>query len=164
MELTASKIEIALANFFDFRRNIIVPNVSWGLLTHECDLLVITKSGYASEVEIKVSKSDLKRDLLKSHGHYSNLIKRLFFAIPEGLVKFQEFIPERAGIIQVIRGNLGYGYGCKILKRAKINKYAKPLSTNEIIQLGRLASIRMWCLKKTLSNENNKDSNIEYYI
>ena len=47
-------------NFFNYRANLIVPNISWGLGLHECDLLVLTSSGYATEIEIKVSKADLK--------------------------------------------------------------------------------------------------------
>lgn len=44
----------------DYRRNTVVPNAYWGLgLTWEADLLVISKAGYLTEVEIKVSKADL---------------------------------------------------------------------------------------------------------
>lgn len=97
-------IELAINNYFNYnRRYVIVPNISWGLgFQHELDLLVLTNNNHVWEVEIKVSKSDLKADLKKRHGHYSNKIRRLYFAVPKEL---QEdallLIPERAGLFVV---------------------------------------------------------------
>ena len=71
------EMEIALMRKFDVRRNIIVPNICWGMNLHECDLLSITKKGYATEIEIKVSKPDLRADRDKTHGHRSNKIEFL---------------------------------------------------------------------------------------
>ena len=97
LKMNTIDIEIAIANHFDYRRNIIVSNVSWGMNIHECDLLVLTKSGYATEVEIKISKSDILRDKNKIHGHIHKKIKKLYFAVPENLRNCVDFIPERAG-------------------------------------------------------------------
>lgn len=85
--MTSLEIELAVANLFDFRKRLIIPNISWGMGIHECDLLMITKSGHAMEIEIKTSAYDLGRNLKKHYGHKSKLIKRLFFAIPESLNK-----------------------------------------------------------------------------
>jgi hypothetical protein len=64
--MKAIHVELAVASYFGIRRHLIVPNVSWGLgLRHECDLLIVRESGFAAEVEIKVSKSDLKKDVEK---------------------------------------------------------------------------------------------------
>ena len=49
------KMEIAIARSWNYRRHLIVPNVSWGFGVHECDLLVISPSGYATEIEIKAA-------------------------------------------------------------------------------------------------------------
>ena len=57
--MKAIDIELAVSNYLNPRTNLIVPNVHWGMCLHECDLLVITRSGYAWEVEIKVSRVDL---------------------------------------------------------------------------------------------------------
>jgi hypothetical protein len=59
---TAKEIELRIAYYFGNRSHIIVPNVSWGLMMYECDLLVMPKSGHLYEVEIKVSKGDLIAD------------------------------------------------------------------------------------------------------
>ena len=100
-KITTAEMECCVASFLNYRSNLIVPNVSWGMALHECDLLVITKAGYAWEVEIKVTKADLKKDSEKWHGHRSSRIKHLFFAIPTYLQDAIEYIPERAGIITV---------------------------------------------------------------
>ena len=53
----AGDIEIAIANHLNTNQNLIVPNISYGLGFHyELDLLVVTKSNYADEIEIKISK------------------------------------------------------------------------------------------------------------
>lgn len=137
-------MEIALATWFT-GSNIVVPNISWGLGIHECDLLVLTKVGYALEVEIKVSKSDLKKDVEKTHGHESNLIKALYFAIPEKLVSSIEHIPERAGIIVVEKHH--NGNFCKLLRKPVINKQARKLTGEEQFTVVRLGAIRIWGLK-----------------
>ena len=64
-KITTLVMEIALARFINPRVNLVVPNVSWGFFNHECDLISISKSGFATEYEIKVSKSDLKADKKK---------------------------------------------------------------------------------------------------
>ncbi len=146
--MTTIEIEVAVARFFDIRRNLIVPNVSWGLgFTHECDLLVVTKSGYANEIEIKTGLYDLKRDGLKRHGHRSKKIRRLFFAFsPELLGPALRFVREDAGLMVVEKNRV-------IVNRpAVINKEARPLTNEEICHLGRLASMRIWGLKEALVN------------
>ena len=48
--------------FCNIRTDIVIPNLSWGLLNHEADLAIINKSGYLTEIEIKRSYQDLKKD------------------------------------------------------------------------------------------------------
>jgi len=97
--MTAQDVEIAVAKHFNYRTNVIVPNVYWGLgLRYEADLVVLRPSNWAIEVEIKVSASDIKADLRKAHQHDSRLFKELYFAVPEEL-KNNPFIPDHAGIL-----------------------------------------------------------------
>ena len=96
------EIEYWVAKEFDYRKNVVVPNVSWGLrdLGHECDLLVLRASGHCVEVEIKRSLSDLKADKIKGHRHSSQMIRELWFAIPADIYeKAVDHIPGAAGII-----------------------------------------------------------------
>ena len=84
--MTAREVEIGVADKFNYRQNVIVPNVSWGIgLRYEADLVVLRPSGYAVEVEIKVNASDIKADLKKRHQHDSKLFRELWFAVPEEL-------------------------------------------------------------------------------
>jgi len=59
--LSLYEIEYALARKFDIRQNIIVPNISWGLRIHECDLFIVNNNGYAIENRNKTFKSRFKK-------------------------------------------------------------------------------------------------------
>lgn len=147
---TAVEIERCVISYFNPRVNIVVPNVSWGLFVHECDLFVLSKNNYATEVEIKISRSDIVKDKTKQHGHNSNKIKRLFFAISERLNQPEIImhIPERAGIIVVDCNGR-----CRIIRHAKINAQARKLSAEERINLLRLAYLR-YCNNRMVYREN----------
>ena len=160
--MNAALMSIAIARHFDTRRNIIVPNVSWGIGLHECDVLVITKSGYAIEVEIKLTKADIKADLKKWHSHENKKLRSLIFAIPKKLAHCSDLIPERAGIITIERletqrphwdktiGPNPSRLYCSILRKAKINTHAKKLSDKDILHVAELGVMRMWNLKEKL--------------
>lgn len=147
-------IEIAVASYFDYRQNLVVPNISWGLNIHECDLFIISQAGYATEVEIKISKSDLKKDAGKYHGHRSDLIKKLYFALPEKLEAHIKYVPERAGIIILTRNK--YGLACKIIRKPKPNKASRKLTDEERYKVARLGALRIWGLKHTIISLNRR--------
>lgn len=158
--MIASQIEIAVARYFNPRQNLIVPNVWWGLgFKHELDLVVLTKCGYAYEVEIKVSHADIKADLKKSHGHSSNRISRLYFAVPVELSN-DENIPASAGILSVELKN--GTYVVRKVKEAK-RKEARPFRDDERLKLAELGTMRIWSLKDTIDDlwrANNKIKSI----
>ena len=58
--MNARQIESTVARFYGYRRNMIVPNVSWGSAL-EVDLVVLRKSG-RKRLKLK-SVSDIKADL-----------------------------------------------------------------------------------------------------
>lgn len=152
--ITTIEIEARLAGHFNYRQNLIVPNISWGMDIHECDLLIVSKNGYATEVEIKISRADLKKDANKKHNHEDrfNRIRRLYFAIPESLSNCVEFIPERAGIIVLSRGkNYGEDYlFCKVLREAKINNTCRKFTEEERFNIARLGTMRIFGLKRKI--------------
>jgi hypothetical protein len=119
-----------------------VPNVSWGLILglHECDILRVTDSRYAHEIEIKISKADLIADKKKRHGHSHELLRTLTFAIPEDLYgPCYEHIPSHAGILTVDE----YGR-CTEQRKPMIDKGARKLTEKEYLKVGKLASMRIW--------------------
>ena len=160
IEMHAGDIEIAIARYLNPRQNLIVPNVSWGLGLYEKDLLVLTQSGYAWEIEIKVSLSDLIADKKKIHHHYSEKIKRLYFAVPEALQeKALLHIPDRAGLFIIgtseehrrncVRYGLTNPY-VRLIKSPKINQLARKFTDKEIKKLYELAAMRIWSLKEVI--------------
>jgi hypothetical protein len=124
-------IELAVARYFGYRQNLVVPNVSWGLGLHECDLLILSKNGY----------------LQKGHGHRSNRIKQLYFAIPSTLAKYYEYIPRRAGILVVNSKHNVYR-----IAKAEINKNARASTVEERYQMARLGALRICGLKSDLQS------------
>lgn len=165
-KITTLEMECAVAQFLGVRRNLIVPNVNWGMNLHECDLLVATQAGYLWEVEIKVSRADLKKDAEKRHGHRSHRIKHLYFAIPKYLEHCIEFIPEHAGILVVERyeGNEWRDAGVRARQiRKPATNHCAPISANERYQLARLGALRIWDLKRKLARkpETSKISELE---
>ena len=162
-KLTTLEMEIALANYFDLRRNIIVPNISWGFHIHECDLLIIRPSGYLVEVEIKISLADLKKDQKKYHGHRDRRIKALYFAIPEYLQSHVSLIPQRAGVLvlkeksyfdcpDIIKQELKeYKYlKFEPLRKPLINTNADKIDERTQLKIARLGTLRIWSLKRKL--------------
>jgi hypothetical protein len=144
-----NRIEYVVAKHFNWRQNVIVPNISWGMgLRYEADVVILRPSGYASEIEIKTSKSDLKADLKKWHKHESNLFRQLYFAIPERLKDCVDIIPEKAGILLIEDKWML----AKLIRRAIINKAAIQWSLSQRQKLLNLAAMRIWDLKITRYN------------
>jgi hypothetical protein len=148
---TTQEIEIAIVKYYGYRNNIIIPNISWGLDVHECDLFILNENNYATEIEIKVSVSDLKKDCKKKHKHISDKIKYFWFAIPSKLCKYIEYIPIRAGILIV--NSKGRVF---VLDKPKTRKNSKKLSEDERLQLLRLGVMRLWPLKEKLLHLKEK--------
>lgn len=151
LKLTALDIEIAVSKFFNFRTHLIIPNVWWGLhLPYEADLVVLSDSGYATEIEIKVANSDIKADKNKRFQHDSNMFKKFYYAVPDYL-QHSEHLPTDCGLI-IVDKNLN----CKIVRPSKNNKYARKLQPSEILKLASLGCMRIWNLKTHLQKVKNQ--------
>ena len=146
--ITCMDIEIAVMHDFSPRRNLVVPNVWWGMnFNHECDILVVTKAGVGTEIEIKTNKYDLINDKKKPHGHSSHKIRRLYFAIPTDLMPYIEHIPEHAGIIEVYKVEGENGHRVRYHRTAKENGKYK-FDDKEMQKLGHLGAMRIIDLKR----------------
>lgn len=158
MDIKSCDVEWFIAQHFGVRMNIVVPNVSWGLfgLNYEADLLILTPAGYCTEVEVKISKSDLKADFKKLHTHNSRLVHCLYYAFPEKMRDCVSLIPDNAGILIVDPENK-YNK-VDVFRYAKKNK--NPVwSEEKRYELLRLAYMRVWTLKEHLLNirKNKRD-------
>jgi len=105
IKLTTNDIILAMTDKrkpCNLSSHLVVSNLSWGFKIHECDMISVTNAGYATEIEIKVSVADTKKDLEKRHGHKSDKIKYLYFAMPlEIYEKTKDYVPKQAGIYTV---------------------------------------------------------------
>ena len=153
-------MEIALMYYFGITKNLIIPNVTdqSGLVRFESDILVLSKSGYATCVEIKVSKADLKNDLKKTHikncnssvgfkRYFSNL-KYFYYAVPKNLEsEALNQIPSFAGLFVID----------KYKGRSKVKVVRKPemlfqtkWTDKMTYQLARLGALRILKYKSKL--------------
>lgn len=159
-------IEIAVMNYIGIRQHLVVPNISWGIgsLTkalHECDILSLSNSGYATEWEIKVSKHDLIKDKEKYHGHSHEYIADFFFVVPEKLKLIAlKYIPERAGLFVVKKYRpesfKGGGFHIDRIKSCLRNKNAVKWSDQDRYKLARLGTMRILALKEKISKLQNQ--------
>lgn len=148
--MTAQDIEIAVAHHFDYRRNVIVPNVHWGMgLHYEADLVVLRPSGWAVEVEIKISAADIRADLKKWRQHDSPLFRQLYFAVPLELADNPN-IPEHAGILAVSADKWGRNT-VKPTRGTKLRRDAVKWTAEQRHKLLHLAAMRTWTLKQHLA-------------
>lgn len=153
--MTTLEMQISVMNHFDIRRNLIVDNVTDMslLVAFETDILVLSGSGYATGIEIKVSKGDLKNDLKKKqwkylddfkagksyHEIYFGAFKKFYYAVPE---KLQEAalkqIPEWCGLLVCER------YPKLEEVRSPKLLFNNKWSDKERYQLARLGTMRIY--------------------
>ena len=155
-KLSVREIQLAIINgsgLCDYRNDIIVPNVSWGLLPYEADLLVVRKSGTTIEFEIKRSFQDFKKDFEKFHTHNAEIITYFYYVVPEKIVdKVKSYLMDKyqnpedypAVLTYTDEGYIGrMCYSEGDYGKEKHKHYVK-ITEEQKATLGRLASIRYW--------------------
>lgn len=137
---TTNGVEDAIVNYLNYRRHIIINNLYYGMFSYELDICALDKNSfYAKEIEIKISKADLKRDLQKKHHHQNKYIKYLYFAMPKSMSDCVDLVPDYAGIYLVdSNGNV------IVFRKAKENPVALKWPIEKAFELGRLGTIRYW--------------------
>ena len=158
-KLPIELIELVLARFFNFQQNIIVPKVSYGYFaTHEADLLICSKFGYLTEIEIKRSWTDFLADFKKNTTHDECKVMWKYFAVPASIS--EKVIQHIMSNNFVDWGVISFTDNC-ILKIERtpnnITKHdkEKKLTAEEQLKIARLGCMRYW------SSENKKDFNIK---
>ena len=150
-------IEIAVMSYLDVRTKLVVPNVSWGMFMHECDLLSLNMNGYATEIEIKTSRQDIRNEKKKKHNHDHEMIKHLYFAVPEELREFAlENIPERAGLYVIGKNSMDHLQAFEV-RKSKPRKGHKQWTDKQRLQLARLGTMRILGLKQKLHRQLNTE-------
>lgn len=170
MKWTEQTIGRALARqFFNRRHLVVLPNCTWP--GHECDVLAVTQDLRLIDVEIKVSRSDLKADAKKDkwwrrdwpkwdaaagcyrpakpdeRREWPQKVWKHYYVLPRDLwdVALFDCLPsERSGVLllDVQRHNGLLVVHCE--RRATPCKDADRLTPADAVDIARLASLRMW--------------------
>jgi hypothetical protein len=150
----------------------LVPNCTW--TGSETDLLVVTTDLFLIDVEIKISRTDLKNDLKKdkwwskSYKHrvdpqtgqrlppeitertHPYKIWKHYYAFPKDLWidDLYASIPSASGVLLLShwKDHLSTAdqFSVHCIRRAKPNRKATPILTEHALEIARLANIRMW--------------------
>jgi len=160
--VTTLEVELHLMKHFDFRQNLIIPNVTYAsrLVKFETDLLILSKSNYAHGIEIKVSLSDFKKDFKKDHidvlthknkTYRKNGFKTFYkplryfsYAFPEKLLDFaKDNVDERFGLFSIRKVVRDYG------ERVFVDEVRKPktLFFNKWTDEDRMKLMHLGCMR-----------------
>ena len=159
------EIEVAIAKAYGVRKNIIVPNISWGFGgMHECDMFIVRPTGIVTEIEIKITKADLLADFKKGHDHKDrqNRIAYFFYAMPQTMYeKCKDLIPPEAGILSCYRSEWDENkiYVSEKRKATK-RKNSRKLTPEEKFKIAWLGTMRIWNLKEKLIKLQNERTTI----
>lgn len=139
---------------------VVVPNCNW--TGNECDLLCVTKDLRIIDFEIKISRSDFFADAKKSKwwsahvnkdGHPLKVWKH-YFVMPAEIWTDDmiDRLPSTScGVLLLIKSTKGEVLmSCK--QKAKPAKVAYRLSDKDVIDIARLASLRMWSMVERQSS------------
>lgn len=160
---------------------VLVDNCSW--TGHECDVLGVTTDLRIIDVEVKISRADLKADAKKEkwwhrtfmgygerheiHNDAGRLIRveqprlwdskplehpnkvwKHYYALPKEIWKPEllEFLPSKSSgvILFYEQRNRGTPLAVTVERRAIPNKDADRLKPEQVMDIARLANLRMW--------------------
>lgn len=166
---TLYEIEVALAKTpdYSFVKNIVAFNVNGLgkslLIQHECDMLVLSRSGYLTEIEIKRSWEDFKADFKKKHNHESmGIIKNFYYCVPISILdKVMAYLADKERSFNCI---ITYDESLIIRHHmVKVGKYApnfeyRKLFLEEQLQVARFGAMRAIRLKEKINDLINKQN------
>ncbi len=157
--LSINEIILALRNcgMWNKRSDIMIPNLSWGLLPYEADFVVISKSGYLTEVEIKRSWSDFLADFKKKHKHDAEQVYYFYYCVPEKIIEqVVEYLRQKELPLAVLSYNnsgvvkfVGYGH-------SSLNGKHRKLFIEEQLTIARLGQLRFWNLLEAQYSQTDK--------
>lgn len=105
--MNAGLVEAAIRRHVDHRANTLIPEASIRYAAgaargeYRADFVMVTRAGYATELEVKVSLADWRKDLAKSKWvGLPPWITRFIYVVPEPL-GIPEWCPPHAGVWHV---------------------------------------------------------------
>lgn len=162
MKWTAREIARSLhVQVFRHKHLCVVPNTYWP--GSETDILVVRTDLRLMDVEIKISRADLKADAKKDKWFdrptvwdfgkerppsvprtHPRRIWKHYYCIPNDIWSddLLPLIPESSGIIMM--RDAGVAPGCWLRRQAKPSKDAERITPEELADIARVQSARMW--------------------
>lgn len=142
----------------------VLDNCTW--TGNEVDLLVVTPAGRIVDVEIKISRADLKADKGKGkwwHQPWGEFVGgnwvspprvprayplrtwKHYYAMPAEIWRedLLEHVQPVSGVLLVSEGNYDRG-AVECIKRAKPSREDQPITDVQLVALARLTSLRLW--------------------
>lgn len=150
---------------FASKHLVIVPNCSWP--GGECDLLVVTPNLRIIDVEIKISRADLKADARKDKWYYAwnwrtdgrydpalrkprlwpSRVWKHYYCMPRDIWEPQllDYLPSpTSGVLLMFEDKSSGDFRIKVERMAKPDRQADRIRAEDAIDIARLASLRMW--------------------
>ena len=148
---------------------VLVDNCNW--TGHECDVLGVTTDLRIIDVEIKISRSDLKADAKKDKwwqwfgaaghlgsasqyfGNHSKILRdhppkvwKHYYALPKEIWKPEllDSLPSKASGVLLLEQGRWDGIDVECVRRATPNVDACRLKPEQVMDIARLANLRMW--------------------
>lgn len=138
----------------------VVDRTSW--TGFECDMLVVTPGLRVVDVEIKISRGDLKADAKKDkwwHWHpytwgheptprtpraYPPRVWKHYYAMPADMWSDEllAYVQPASGVL--LLSHVAPNGRVRCMRRATPNRNAEPITAESLRQVARLASLRMW--------------------
>lgn len=153
---------------------VLVDNCNW--TGHECDVLAVTTDLRIIDVEVKISRADLKADARKDKwwhrqwGHYNPATQRYdtpppvarvwppkvwkhYYALPADIWKPEliDCLPSAASGVLLLK-DAGGDVRVTCWRRATPNRDAARLEAAQVMDIARLANLRMWDAYRTAEN------------
>lgn len=161
---------------------VVVPNCSWP--GSECDLLVVRKDLRLVDVEVKIDRADLRADKNKQkwfHPQYwrngtrieplrrdhPNMIWKHYYALPtdiydDGLLGD---INPSSGVLTIRQHSKhSKDVSISVVRQAKPCRDAKAIANSDVIDIARLAGIRMWAALRNAQNAKQKPHEVNTAI
>lgn len=145
---------------------VLVDNCNW--TGHECDVLAVTNDLRIIDVEVKISRADLKADAKKDKwwerrffDHHWEAgppapdtprihppkVWKHYYAMPKEIwdeALFENLPSPASGILLLRQGTSSMPVAVDLVRRATPNKAAERLTPEQAIDIARLANLRMW--------------------
>lgn len=147
---------------------LIVPNVSYGFLEWEADALIMSKTGFLTEVEVKVSLGDMSMDGMKSKWtnkravkQLNDMIKYFYYAVPKDMADEALKIIETSDVEAIKKAGLitleltpNSRWIIRVVQSPTANTKAKKLTLEQQYKLARLGTMRVWRDYEKETNDN----------